>query len=233
MAVLYTSDGMISLEGRGNSIFENGDVPVNMPHWENFKGLAEQLKRYPVGQKTAITDQAISECFNPIIDPISGLRLRSSTEQFEMFCRDQFIKFRFDDEHRSYLIEYDYEAEKKQRIRNNTTRCIRYISKVPGWENRITEVPLREMSTHAYRVNMAEQLGIEFNYYWLFSKYGDEIVPERRWKGKDCAFGMNKEGNKIILVEIETGKILKWTYLWWSKFLAELNYRLKWRRTNT
>ncbi len=112
-------------------------------------------------------------------------------------------------------------------------RFIRYRRRIPGWQDQITEVPLREMSTHAYRVNMAEQLGIEFDHYFFFSKDEGKIIPSNEYKGEDCAFGMNKKGNKILLVDIETGKILKCTYLWWSKFLAELNYQLKWRRTNT
>ena len=95
------------------------------------------------------------------------------------------------------------------------------------------EVPIMEASDHEYRIKLAKHLGIEFDYYYLFSREGKVITLGTKWKDRHCCFGMNKKGDKIILVDITNGKILKWTYIWWSKFLAGLNYQLKWRRTNT
>ncbi len=109
MALELTEKGRISLEGREKGIgavFVNGS-PTNMPAWENFKNLPKELMR---GDKKAITINAIEECFNPIKDPLSGLTLRSSTEQFEVFCESNFIKYSFDDEHFGYIVSFDFKS---------------------------------------------------------------------------------------------------------------------------
>lgn len=90
-------------------VFENGN-PVNKEHWEKFKKLANDLlNNWKSGssQWTAISERMISECFNKIVDPMSGYTLRSSFDQFEIYCEQLGIDYKHDDEYRHYLVRFD------------------------------------------------------------------------------------------------------------------------------
>lgn len=89
MALEFTEEGLISLENR-EAIFEGG-TPVNMPEWGYMKDLPEIVKD---GRTHELSERVINETWNPIIDPYTGMLLRSPVEQFKIFCKRNRIDVR-------------------------------------------------------------------------------------------------------------------------------------------
>lgn len=88
MALEYLDNGLISLENR-DAYFENG-IPINPEKWEIFKHLPEKAKREDI----EVTIDSINECFSRVKDRWSGMTLRSSMDQFKVFCKINNLIFR-------------------------------------------------------------------------------------------------------------------------------------------
>lgn len=87
MAIEFTKDGLISLENR-EAVFKGGK-PVNQPHWDFIKQIPEMVKN---GRTYEISEKIINETWNPIIDPLTNITLRSPEEQFLIFCERNMVQ---------------------------------------------------------------------------------------------------------------------------------------------
>lgn len=82
MALEFTDDGFISLEGR-KGVFESGK-PVNNPPWDSVKEALEMLG--PTGHGE-ISERLVNETWNAIVDPYTGMVLSTPNEQFIKHCK--------------------------------------------------------------------------------------------------------------------------------------------------
>lgn len=87
MEIEFTEDGLISLENQ-EDVFKTGK-PVNQPYWDFIKQIPEMVK---TGRTYEISERLINKTWNPIIDPLTNMTLRSPEEQFLIFCKQNMIR---------------------------------------------------------------------------------------------------------------------------------------------
>lgn len=87
MALEYLENGLISLENR-EVHFEKGN-PTDSVKWGMFKHIPEEAKMRDV----EVTIYSINECFSSVKDSWSSMTLRSSMDQFKVFCENNDLIF--------------------------------------------------------------------------------------------------------------------------------------------
>ena len=75
-----------------DAIFKN-ELPTNMPAWAYFKRLPCELISC---DSIEISQYIIKDCFNPVIDPFTGITITSSIKQFTNFCDNNGIEYHED-----------------------------------------------------------------------------------------------------------------------------------------
>ena len=88
MALEFLDNGLISLENR-EAHFEKGN-PTDPEKWGMFKYIPEDAKKGDI----EVTIYSINECFSKVKDSWSGMTLRSSMDQFKVFCESNDLIFR-------------------------------------------------------------------------------------------------------------------------------------------
>lgn len=99
MALEFTKNGSISLENR--LAYFQADYPVDPEKWKSLKKQLSDSFLNP----TAISFEFINKTFNPIKDGCSGMTLRTSREQFLLFCMDKYIHCIEDHQNGVYIVK--------------------------------------------------------------------------------------------------------------------------------
>jgi len=88
MALKYLKNGIASIENR-LAHFEKVN-PTDAEKWGMFKQIPQEAKYADI----EVTIDSINDCFSSIKDSMSGITIRSSMEQFKVFCQQNNLIFR-------------------------------------------------------------------------------------------------------------------------------------------
>ena len=87
--------------GNRDVYFEKGN-PVDPDKWEMFKRIPEEASFGDV----EVTIDSINECFSRVKDSWTGITLKTSMDQFRVFCESNDLVFRERTETPSVIIRH-------------------------------------------------------------------------------------------------------------------------------